>query len=260
MTDERMALKALVEKTSDADILNEMIGFAANRLMAIEADTLCKAGRHERTADRINYRNGYRDRTWETRAGTVELEIPSRGKAPSSRVFRDLGGPGERRRLRIRRASFQGFWPAWVTARSKPGDLPGFGGAKFPGFGAGSAVGFQPFLTGRLEGAGPSFGLAETFVKVPKAAGLGRVRVLVPAGNRQGRRGVPGITGVPLGAGAFRAGFLRLLAPRGLGGVKPGIRGGDGGVKAAGGKGPGPWWEALPCPLHAKRARLRWQA
>ena len=67
MTDERMALKALVEKTSDADLLNEM---------ALEADALCNAGRHERTADRLNYRNGYRKRMWETRAGTVELQIP----------------------------------------------------------------------------------------------------------------------------------------------------------------------------------------
>jgi len=80
MTDERMALKALVEKTSDADLLNEMIGFAANRLMALEAEALCNAGRHERTADRVNYRNGYRDRMWETRAGSVELKIP---KEPS---------------------------------------------------------------------------------------------------------------------------------------------------------------------------------
>ena len=38
MTDETMALKALLEKTSDADLLNEMIGFAANQLMALEAD------------------------------------------------------------------------------------------------------------------------------------------------------------------------------------------------------------------------------
>ena len=42
MTDERMQLKALLEKTADADLLNEMIGFAANRLMELEADGLCK--------------------------------------------------------------------------------------------------------------------------------------------------------------------------------------------------------------------------
>ncbi len=40
MTDERMQLQALLEKTADADLLNEMIGFAANRLMQLEADGL----------------------------------------------------------------------------------------------------------------------------------------------------------------------------------------------------------------------------
>ena len=87
MTDERMALKALLEKTSDADLLNEMIGFAANRLMALEADALCNAGQHERTVDRINYRNGYRDRMWETRGGTVELKIPKLRKGSYFPVF-----------------------------------------------------------------------------------------------------------------------------------------------------------------------------
>jgi len=96
MTDERMALKALVEKTSDADLLNEMIGFAANRLMALEADALCNAGRHERTADRLNYRNGYRDRMWETRVGTVELQIPSSGRALTFQSFWSIGGPPKR--------------------------------------------------------------------------------------------------------------------------------------------------------------------
>ena len=53
-----------------------MIGFAAERLMQLETDTLCCAGPGERTPDRTNQRNGYRDRDWQTRAGTVELRIP----------------------------------------------------------------------------------------------------------------------------------------------------------------------------------------
>ena len=53
-----------------------MIGFAAERLMQLETDGLCGAGPGERSAERTNQRNGYRDRDWQTRAGTVELRIP----------------------------------------------------------------------------------------------------------------------------------------------------------------------------------------
>src|ERR1700739_3327337 len=76
MTDEMMNLRALLEKSSDADLLREMIGFTAQRLMELEVKELTGAAYGERSPDRINQRNGYRDRAWETRAGTVELRIP----------------------------------------------------------------------------------------------------------------------------------------------------------------------------------------
>ena len=76
MTDDKVALRELLEKGSDASFLREMISFAAERLMALESDALCGAGHGERSDGRTNQRNGYRDRDWHTRAGTVELRIP----------------------------------------------------------------------------------------------------------------------------------------------------------------------------------------
>ncbi|MER5173017.1 transposase, partial [Thioclava kandeliae] len=76
MTKPMMDLRALVEQSGDADLLREMIGFAAERLMELEVGAKTGADYGEKSAERLAQRNGYRERDWQTRAGSVELRIP----------------------------------------------------------------------------------------------------------------------------------------------------------------------------------------
>jgi putative transposase len=75
-----MDLQAILEKRTDSDVQREMIGFTAQRRMDLEVQGLAGAPLGRRSADRLVRRNGYRDRAWETRAGTVDLRIPKRRK------------------------------------------------------------------------------------------------------------------------------------------------------------------------------------
>jgi hypothetical protein len=76
MTKPMMDLRELVEKSGDADLLKEMIGFAAERLMELEVGVRAGAAYGEKDPERKAQRNGYRERDWQTRAGNVELRIP----------------------------------------------------------------------------------------------------------------------------------------------------------------------------------------
>jgi putative transposase len=62
--------------SASPDVLREMIRAFAQRMMDAEVETVCGAGYGEVSAQRVNSRNGYRPREWDTRAGTVELAIP----------------------------------------------------------------------------------------------------------------------------------------------------------------------------------------
>src|SRR3954471_19343041 len=76
MTDEKMALLELIEKSADADLIREMLGFAAGRVMDLEVHACTGAAHGVRDPARLVQRNGYRERVWETRARRIELQIP----------------------------------------------------------------------------------------------------------------------------------------------------------------------------------------
>ncbi len=87
MTDDKIALREMLEKGSDATFLREMIGFATERLMDLEVGEVTGAGYGEKSADRLVQRNGYRDRDWQTRVGTVELRLPKLRRGSSFPAF-----------------------------------------------------------------------------------------------------------------------------------------------------------------------------
>src|SRR5690606_27777070 len=61
---------------ADADLLKQMIQFVAQRMMEMDVESLCAAAYGERSPERLNSHNGYRERLWERRAGSVDLRIP----------------------------------------------------------------------------------------------------------------------------------------------------------------------------------------
>ena len=71
MTNATMALAELAEKGADVDVLRQMVQFMAQRLMELDVDARCGAGYDEKTAERLNSHNGYRDRVGDTRRCTL---------------------------------------------------------------------------------------------------------------------------------------------------------------------------------------------
>jgi putative transposase len=235
MTDEMMALRTLLEKSSDADLLREMIGFTAQRLMELEVEGLTGATHGERSPDRTNQRNGYRDRVWETRAGTVELRIPKLRKGSYFPGFL------EPRRLAEKALSavIQEAYVHGVSTRSvddlvQAMGMSGISKSQVSRLAQEIDEKVKAFLHRPLEGDWPYLWIDATYVKVRSSGRIVSGAVIVAVGvNSDGRREVLGMDIGASEAETFWTEFLRKLARRGLRGVKLAISDAHEGIKAA---------------------------
>jgi transposase-like protein len=235
MTDDTMALRELLQKGSDASLLREMIGFAAQRLMELETEPLCGAAHGERSADRLNQRNGYRERDWETRAGTVELRIPKLRRGSYFPAFLEPRRTAEKALTAvIQEAYVQGISTRSVDALVRSMGMEGISKSQVSRLCAEIDGRVQDFLNRPIEGDWPYLWLDATYVKVREAGRIVSVAVTVAVGvNGDGRREVLGMAVGPSEAETFWTDFLRGLARRGLRGVKLVISDAHEGLKAA---------------------------
>ena len=222
MTDQMMRLRTLLEKSADADRLREMVGFAAQRLMELEVETLTGAARGKRSPDRVNHRNGYRDRDWETRAGTVELRIPKLRKGSYFPAFLEPRRTAEKALTAvIQEAYVQGISTRSVDELVKAMGMTGISKSQVSRLCAEIDDKIAGFLDRPLEGEWPYLWLDATYVKVCQDGRIVSVAVIVAVGvNGDGRREVLGMAIGPSEAETFWTDFLRKLARRGLRGVK----------------------------------------
>jgi putative transposase len=256
MTIDRITLKELVEKGSDADLLREMIAVVASRMMEMEVEGLTGAAHGERSAARTNQRNGYRERIWETRAGTVPLEIPKLRKGSYFPAFLEPRRASEKALTAvIQEAYVQGVSTRSVDDLVKAMGMTGISKSQVSRLCAEIDERVHAFLERPIEGLWPYLWIDATYVKVRESGRIVSVAVIIAVGvNTDGRREVLGMAVGPSEAEPFWTKFLRSLTRRGLRGVKLVISDAHEGLKAAATKVLSATWQR--CRVHFMRNAL----
>jgi transposase-like protein len=235
MTDDKTALRDLLAKGSDATFLREMIGFAAERLMELEVAGITGAAHGERRPDRLVQRNGYRERDWQTRAGTVELRIPKLRRGSYFPAFLEPRRLAEKALTAvIQEAYVHGISTRSVDDLVRAMGMEGISKSGVSRLCAEIDERVRDFLARPIEGDWPYVWLDATYVKVREAGRIVSVAVTIAVGvNADGRREVLGMAVGSSEAETFWLDFLRSLKRRGLAGVKLVISDAHEGLKAA---------------------------
>lgn len=256
MTIDKITLQELLEKGSDGDLLRAMIGFVAERLMALDVEGRCGAGHGQRTPSRTNQRNGFRERAWDTRAGTVELEIPKLRKGSYFPAFLEPRRTAEKALTAvIQEAYVQGISTRSVDELVKAMGMTGISKSQVSRLCQEIDERVGAFLERPIEGEWPYLWIDATYVKVREGGRIVSVAVIIAvAVNTDGRREVLGLAVGPSEAEPFWTAFLRSLMRRGLRGVKLVISDAHEGLKAAAAKVLHATWQR--CRIHVLRNLL----
>ena len=227
MADElRIGLQELLRKATmeyDADFLKEGIRVLSQALMEMEVEEHLGARRHERSSGRSGYRNGYRQREWDTRVGTVELRVP---RVRDGGFFPSLLEP-RRRAERALAAVVQEAYVHGISTRKVDELVRALGMSSI----SKSQVSrlceeldeeVERFRNRKLEGPYPYVWLDATYLKARQDGRVSSVAVVIAVGVRgdSGEREVLGLDVGPSEDGSFWLSFIRSLVARGLWGVK----------------------------------------
>ena len=220
-----MALAELVRKAEehgDVDFLREGVRVLSQALMEVEVSQHLGAERHERTAERSGQRNGYREREWDTRVGTIGLRVP---RVRDGSYFPAMLEPRKRAEQAlvavVREAYVNGVSTRKVDGLVQALGLDGISKSQVSRLCETLDAEVERFRQRPLEGAYPYVWLDATFVKVRDGGRVVSMAVVVAIGvNGDGQREVLGLDVGPSEDGAFWHQFLRGLVARGLGGVQ----------------------------------------
>jgi transposase-like protein len=230
-----MALIELIEKGADADLIRDMLAFAAERLMSLEVEALTGAPAGVRSPDRLTHRNGYRERAWDTRAGRIDLSIPRLRKGSYFPVFLEPRRTAEKALTAvIQEAYVHGISTRSVDDLVKAMGASGISKSQVSRLCEEIDERVNAFLARPIEGEWPYLWIDATYLKTREAGRIVSTAVILAVGvNSDGRREVLGIATGASEAEPFWTAFLRSLADRGLRGVKLVIADDHKGLRAA---------------------------
>ncbi len=253
MTEERLPLAELMAKAGDGDFLRSVAEAVVQLLMETDVDGLIGAGRHERTGERTTYRNGYRDRTLDTRLGSLQLRIPKLRQGSYFPPFLEPRRTSEKALVAV----IQEAWIGGVSTRRvddlvQAMGLAGIGKSTVSKLCKDIDDRVNAFLERPLVGDWPYLWLDATYLKQREGGRITSVAAIIAvAVNTDGKREIVGLHIGPSEAETFWATFLKSLVRRGLRGTKLVISDAHEGLKAAIRRVMGSAWQR--CRVHWMR-------
>jgi transposase-like protein len=235
MTEDTVTFLDRMQKLDGGDFLRGLAGAVLQKLMEHDVDNLIGAGRYERSDERATQRNGFRERAFETRLGTLDLKIPKLRKGSYFPGFLEPRRTGERALVAvIQEAWIQGVSTRKVDDLVQAMGMSGISKSQVSALCKDIDIRVNSFLDRPLDGEWPYIWLDATYLKTRENGRVVSVAAIIATGvNTEGRREILGLGLGPSEAAVFWLGFLRRLEKRGLKGVKLVISDAHEGLKAA---------------------------